>query len=268
MDISEDVEQDTSSLTTRLAKKKELDSWYGTTSMRSSRPIDFDVAGALLFEWTRKREWAQNPKMYFILREIDREDLFPELLAAHITDFWIPLSTAVVKRFLEKPDRERFFDAQNLTLDDGLPRILAGHHFSFEDIESMGLEQRNQLGEGGFASVHHVHDPRTGKSYARKVMNKVRSGGFKKQCEAMKSFKKEVMGMRRVRHPHCVDLLASWTEAESVGLICSPVADMDLASYLDMDLSMLQLGVLRNSVGCITSALVYLHGLNIRYIVG
>jgi len=70
--------------------------------------------------------------------------------------------------------------------------------------------------------------------------------------------------MRRVRHRHCVDLVGSCADMESVAVLSSPVADMDLAVFLDMDLSKPQYEFLRQSIGCITSALAYLHNLGIR----
>jgi hypothetical protein len=249
-------------MTDSTSRKQNLDSWFAV-SRRTSTRIDFADAGRLIYEWSGNKSWAENPKLYYIFRAMDREDLFAELLRAQVTDLWLPLSTSVMKRLVKPPDREQYLDAQNRILDAGrLPKDLRAQHLSIEDSDSMELEEVKHLGTGGFAKVHHIRDPRTKKEYARKVME--RSRGFNRQCEMMKSFRKEVMGMRRVQHLHCITLLATWTDMDSVGLLFSPVADMDLAKYLDEDLGLLQLDVLHRAVGCITSALAYLHHLNIR----
>jgi hypothetical protein len=73
--------------------------------------------------------------------------------------------------------------------------------------------------------------------------------------------------MRRVRHLHCVSIITSFTDMDSVALLSYPVADMDLAAFLDMDLNVLQLSTLRSAVGCITAALSYLHEQGIRYVI-
>jgi serine/threonine protein kinase len=97
-------------------------------------------------------------------------------------------------------------------------------HIPIDDSDSMRLEEVRHLGTGGFGDVHHVRDPHTGKGYARKVIVREK---FQRQLEMMRNFRKEVMGMRRVQHRHCITLLATWTDMDSVGLLYSPVADMD-----------------------------------------
>lgn len=247
------------------SSKEELDTVLESISKNPSERImscEFDNVSQLLLQWTKDQKWADNPKLYTILHIINRTDLFPKLLDAHITDFWIPFSKLIVKRLVEEQDRKPLLDAQHRCLDEDYPPITGVLHFSYEDSEASELHEVGKLGEGGYGEVHHVQDPRTGKAYARKTMP--RPGNFQRQCDLMRNFKKEVIGMRRVRHRHCVELVASFTDAGSVVLLCSPVADMDLAAYLDLDLDKGGLDILRNAVGCITSALAYLHAENIR----
>ena len=153
-------------------------------------------------------------------------------------------------------------DVQKSFLENGIPTDLKGQHLSLVDSDCMGLKEVRILGTGGYGEVHHVVDPRTGIGYAKKVMS--RPMNFKKHCELMKSFKRELSGMRRVRHRHCVDLMATCTDTDFVILLSSPVADMDLAKFLNLDLSDSQLNILHPAIGCITSALAYLHQLDIR----
>ncbi|OSS53264.1 hypothetical protein B5807_02577 [Epicoccum nigrum] len=78
------------------SRKQILDSWFAV-SRRTSMPIDFADAGHLIYEWSGNKNWAQNPTLYYISRAMGREDLFAELLRAQITDWWIPLSTSMIK---------------------------------------------------------------------------------------------------------------------------------------------------------------------------
>ncbi|KAF2133136.1 kinase-like protein [Dothidotthia symphoricarpi CBS 119687] len=210
---------------------------------------------------TGKDEWRQNPKLYSILSQVNRQDLFQKLLEAHVTDFWLPIPKRVVQKVLGE-NTKSFMDAQEKILEDGIPINYIGQHLSLMDFDCMDFEEVKPLGFGGFGTVHHVVDKRTNQAYARKIMN--RPMDLKRHRETMKIFKKEVDGMRRVRHRHCVDLVATCTDEDSVVLLTSPVADMNLAQFLDADLGILQLDLLRRAVGCITSALAYLHQAGIR----
>jgi hypothetical protein len=71
--------------------------------------------------------------------------------------------------------------------------------------------------------------------------------------------------MRQVSHQHCVRIVGSYTDYDSVAILSSPVADMDLAAFLDLaELSYEQVVILRRGIGCLCGAIAYLHGKNIR----
>lgn len=225
---------------------------------------DFQKLSTWLYEQSGKNEWRENPRIYFILRKIGREDLFQELLDNHISDLWLPITKYVLANILrDRKDKKSFYDTQQLCLDDRFPKELNMQHFSFMDSDCMELTEQKLLGRGNHGEVHHVIDPRTGIGYARKRMP--RPPNFDKHLALMKTFKKELGGMRRVDHPHCVNLMATCTDEDSVIFLSSPVADMDLATFLNQDLSIPQLDTLNRAAGCITSALAYLHQLNIRH---
>lgn len=80
----------------------------------------------------------------------------------------------------------------------------------------------------------------------------------------LRNFDREISGMRRVRHQHCVNLIASCTDIDSVTILSSRVADMDLSALLDSNLDHRSAKILKCAIGCVTSALTYLHSLGIR----
>ncbi|CAN9264429.1 unnamed protein product [Alternaria alternata] len=49
----------------------------------------------------------------------------------------------------------------------------------------------------------------------------------------MTAFIREIRVMRQVDHRHCVRFLGSYTDSESVNILSTPVADMDMAAFLD-----------------------------------
>ncbi|KAF2870335.1 kinase-like domain-containing protein [Massariosphaeria phaeospora] len=207
--------------------------------------------------------WAENPKLFYLLDWLNLLDLIDKFLEQGLTDWWFPFRKGTLQNLLDAQGRKRFLDDQYLVLDDETPISLSGEHFAFIDSDHMGLDDAGLLGVGGCGEVHRVVDQRNGELYAKKYM--LRPLNRTRHRELMDNFKREVYGMRRVKHRHCVDLVASCTDMDSVILLSSPVADMDLAKFLDANLEPAQMNILHGFVGCITSALAYLHELGIRH---
>ncbi len=207
--------------------------------------------------------WSENPILCFILASIGRVDSIERCLDAFITDLWLPIQKPVLKRFLSDQDVRAFLKEQEQCMEEIIPRPFTGKHFCVIDSDHLDMEEVKKLGEGGFGKVWSVMDQQSQELYARKTIR--RPTKFQWQVDAMKSFKREVYGMRRVSHRHCVKLLASLTDMDSMILISSPVADMDLTTFLNSDLAPSQIRDLRRMPGCITSAIAYLHNLCIRF---
>lgn len=210
-------------------------------------------------------EWYDNPKLYYILRRIKREDVIGKAVYAKFTDLWLLVPKRMLQKLLGEKDLRTFIEVQDMCLDEEIALPLSGQHYSFEDASVMEFQQLKVLGEGGYGEVQHVKDLRNGKEYARKVMR--RPANSKIHHDLMHQFKRELTGMRRVRHCHCVTFKASFTDSDSVGILSTPVADMDLAAFLDLDLNVSHLSTLRKAIGCITAAISYLHEEGIRYVI-
>ena len=209
------------------------------------------------------KSWCSNPRLYYIVHKMGRLDLFPKILDAEITDLWLPLRKRLVHKWMNDIDTRTFLKYQEFILDENIPVSLQGRHFTLDNMDQLDLRRIMFLGAGGFGEVHSVQNRGDGQVYACKTM--ARPVRFDAHAEMMRNFKREIMGMRRVHHRHCVDLIASCTDTDSVTILSHPVADSgDLSTFLDANLNLDQLKILRHSVGCITSALTYLHSLNIR----
>ncbi|KAH7083945.1 kinase-like domain-containing protein, partial [Paraphoma chrysanthemicola] len=71
--------------------------------------------------------------------------------------------------------------------------------------------------------------------------------------------------MQQVDHQHCVKFIGSYTDVDHVNILSSPVADMDLAVFLDQDLGIEAKKILYRGIGCLCNAINYLHQNNIRH---
>jgi hypothetical protein len=208
-------------------------------------------------------ERDQNPKLTTILSRIDRLNRFRELADAQVTDLWLPMPKGLAQKLLGDEDTQSFLIVQERCLDDKTKLKMMGEHLNLADSYFLGFQEVKLLGVGGFAEVHEVFHPQTGNGYARKVMQ--RPVKFQRHCDLLKQFKKELNGLLKVKHQHCVTLAASCTDMDSVILYTSPIAECDLTNFLDSELGDSGMVVLRHSIGCIVSALTYLHQAGIRY---
>ncbi|KAF2188986.1 kinase-like protein [Zopfia rhizophila CBS 207.26] len=246
-----------------FSAQAKLDEYFTSKSPSRLNSSDFSFIGLLLI-LTNKSALAENPKLYYVLRRMNRLELLSDFTSCGCTDLWFPFPRHTLRRLLDQTsDQKEFLATQTFVLDHEMPILLNGEHFAFADSDSMELEVKGRLGRGGYGVVDHVRDPRTKKHYARKIM--YRTAASERHHDLMENFKREIHGMWRVKHRHCVDLVATCTDLESVLLLSSPVADTDLAKFLDSDLNLSQLATLRRAVGCISSALLYLHDNGIRH---
>jgi serine/threonine protein kinase len=82
----------------------------------------------------------------------------------------------------------------------------------------------------------------------------------------MESFSKELQVLKRAQHHHIVQLVGSYTDPKFVGLLFSPVADMNLAEFYSLvSKSSPDKSLLRTVFGCLSNGLSYLHSVKIRH---
>lgn len=189
------------------------------------------------------------------------------ILAAHqISDLWLPLSRPVLRRFFPDTSVQRLFlQLQQDLIDQSLANCALPStgkavfeffpfHAAFDDGDDI-ISATRVLGKGGVGIVEEVMLP-TPTSHLVCVWKKIgRPKQLKAQQQVMSAFACEIGVMRKVDHHHCVRFLGSYTDEDSVNILSAPVADMDLATFLDGPLGEDQKRILFRGMNCVCQAM-------------
>lgn len=135
-----------------------------------------------------------------------------------------------------------------------------GWHYFFREHKTLPLEMKGILGTGKFGQVDRVLSLISFREYALKRVP--RSAAFSgRRTEVVKQFITEMKALKRIKYHHVVEFVGSYTDLKYMGLIVSPVADMDLFAYLaSVDTTKHQ--EISTFFGCLTRALEFGSGLS------
>jgi serine/threonine protein kinase len=226
-------------------------------------PPDGDVETQAMKETT-----SVNPKLDHILSNINDETARDTFQSHGISDLWLPIPRQTLRRLIGNNDKEKaFMDAQDEMIDSKLQVLsqTTGYgHATIDDDEELVQELR-VLGEGACGIVEEV-SIMTESGTTNCVRKRIgRPKQLKSQKSILAAFVREVGVMRRVSHHHFVQFLGSYTDIEHVNILSSPVADMDLATFLDHPILNKEREILYRGLGCLCNAIHYLHQNNIRH---
>jgi len=131
---------------------------------------------------------------------------------------------------------------------------LVSTHSSLDDDEDLVTEV-GVLGEGACGIVEKLSVPT---SFSPPICVRKRIGRpkqLKAQKQVMAAFAQEICVMRQVHLRHCVQFLGSYTDTDHVNIPSVPVADMDLATYLDKPFNDKSRRILYRGIGCVCNIL-------------
>ncbi|KAF2467139.1 kinase-like protein, partial [Lindgomyces ingoldianus] len=252
-------------VTAQQALASRLDSFFlgGQDSQESYTDSKINEISSLLKH--SNLQWSKVPRTYVVLRTIDHLNLLNDLIDAGFSDYWFPVTERNLPECLSPSIRAKFFVAQRLVLTNSmsLEKGEMGQHCHFKQGESPPFEPKEVLGNGGFSQVDKVLSLISFKEYARKRV--LRSAAFRgRRIEDMKQFIAEINILKRLKHHHIVKFVGSYTDPKYIGLIMSPVAEMDLGAYLTRA-TISNHPELRTFFGCLAGALEFLHEQKVRH---
>jgi tetratricopeptide (TPR) repeat protein len=209
-------------------------------------------------------KWSKVPRTYIVLRTIGCLSFLGTFIDLDFSDYWLPITERSLPDCLRPSHRSEFVAAQNLVMTKSmdLEKGEAGQHCHFRRNEPLPFEEKGILGSGGFGQVDKVLSLISFREYARKLV--IRNIAFGQRKENVKRFIAEIEILKRLKHRHVVEFVGSYTDPKYMGLIMSPIAEMDLSTYLARtDTS--RHGELRTFYGCLARALEFLHEQKVRH---
>ncbi|KAF2658780.1 kinase-like protein [Lophiostoma macrostomum CBS 122681] len=209
---------------------------------------------------------SRCPRTYIVLRTINELHTLDRLLGAGFRDHWFPVGGRGqgLPTSLDPRIKTLIVHKQHIVMSKSLD-FEHGRHCLFGRGEPLPFEIGDLIGSGTSGQVHKIVSKVSFKEYALKRIHKRAAFGHR-----YKSTIKEIVGeieiMRALGHRHIVEYLGSYTDTAHLGLIISPVAQCDLATYMQQ--ACLQSGkrnTLRTFFGCLATALCYLHDNSIKH---
>jgi ankyrin repeat protein/serine/threonine protein kinase len=245
---------------------KALDVYFAVDSRTLNKFTDEDIYHISILLTTANSEWKALPRLYIISRIIGHLDVLERLITLGITDLWLPLSIGSFPATISENVRLAFLEWQWIVLTKAidLENGERGRHQSFGKDELFPFKSRGTLGSGAFSTVDRVVSLRSNIEYARKRLR--RGAVFLRQAESIGSLVNELKVLKRAHHRHIVELVGSYSDPLFLGILFSPVADMNLDEfYTAVSGSSSNKALLRSFYGCLASGLSYLHEMKIRH---
>ncbi|KAK1145088.1 hypothetical protein N8T08_004519 [Aspergillus melleus] len=211
--------------------------------------------------------WSERPRIYIVLRNIQRLDLLDCFVKAELTDFHIPFNEDTLPSFLHESNlRESFLHFQEYVLSSGAKGLDShgGPHLSLAGNAQRYFYYKGTLGQGGYGVVDAVTSRLSLESYARKRV--VRGRDTTTNRLGQMSLIRELSYLKTLSHNHLVRYVASYTDEKYIAFLMQPVADYDLEKLL-RNLGRAGTGAecLRPFFGCLAGAIQYLHENKIRH---
>jgi len=149
----------------------------------------------------------------------------------------------------------------NLAMDKSSEDSALDSSFGLEGL-CLPFRSIRILGSGGHGSVDEVVSSTRKETFARKTVIRKRNEHSSSQ---MGHLKNELAVLKDLNHPHLVKLIGAYTDANHSHIIMTPVADQSLADHMRCTQSSAP-DVYLQWMGCLASALAYLHKRQIQHL--
>lgn len=214
------------------------------------------------------KEYGKRPRTLALLRWLGCPEAIDGFVQDNLSDIALPYTERNLPRCVKGQEmRTRFLELQQYVLTNQAADLerAGGQHLNIERSAQKYFDVIKPLGSGGFGTVDHVVARLSLRQYALKRISRGQS--FKRDKVAIRSFENELMSLKVLSHKHLVKLVGSYTDHDHIGLIMTPVADMNLEEYLsapEQDCPDRK-NCLRQFFGCLAAGVEYLHSQKIRH---
>ena len=199
-----------------------------------------------------------------MLRTLNCQHQLNHFIDAGFTDHWFPVTDAVLPDCLAPSQRIQFVAQQSLVITKSLDlqKGAEGEHAHFRKEDPLPFEFKGLLGTGGFGQVDKIITINSEQYACKRVLRARAFGG--RGMGRVRQVIDEIQILKRIKHEHIVKFVGSYTDSRYIGLIMSPVADMDLSVYLTI-IDEKNRAELRSFFGCLARALEFLHTEQVRH---
>lgn len=215
-----------------------------------------------------REDYGQRPRTLAVLKWTGCIDAIDGFVRDRLSDWALPYTERNLPQYVKGQQmRSLFLENQKYVLASKANDLETpeGQHLSIERDGLQFFDNKGELGRGGFGIVYHVMSRLSLKQYALKCIP--RGHSFKCDQAQIQLFANELKALKGLKHKHLVKLIGSYTDHQNVGLLMTPVADMNLARYLALpDLQNSgRADCLRRFFGCLAAGVEYLHSKSIRH---
>ncbi|KAH7346045.1 kinase-like domain-containing protein [Pyrenochaeta sp. MPI-SDFR-AT-0127] len=243
-----------------------LDTFFDPAQPRTTfEDTDIDEVASLL-QQCGQHAASRCPRTYIVLRTIDQLKVFEQMLSDGFGDQEFPVGNngQDLPSFLDPRIKSRIVESQRIIMTKSLD-LEHGRHRHFASGEPLPFDIGDRLGSGGSGQVNKIVSKISFKEYALKRIHRRTAYGNNSK-EAVVEIVSEIKIIKTLAHRHIVRYIGSYTDTGHLGLVISPVADCDLAHYIQQAcIDSEKRSTLQMFFGCLATALCYLHGNSIKH---
>ncbi|KAH7065840.1 kinase-like domain-containing protein [Paraphoma chrysanthemicola] len=222
-----------------------------------------------ILQRAERPSWSRTPRLYIVLRMIQKLDVIERFIEQGISDLGFPFNQKSLPHILgSQSDRANFLDHQRAVCNSKALNLEQprAKHVHFHDSNEIPLKKIGELGKGSSGVVERVISTVSYREYALKLIR--RGTTYRKDKQVLRGFEKELSHLKRLSedqaHRHIIEVIGSYTEPRYVGILF-PVAECNLAEFMESPGLEDRRWKLRTYFGCLTSALAFLHDNKIRH---
>lgn len=175
---------------------------------QSTRFSETDLRGISdVLQRVGRGTWSRIPRIFTVLRLLDRLDAIDHFLAQAISDVYFPFTHRTLPQSLNPSIAHEFLQLQRVVLSTSLDlERETGRHRHFSSTNDLPFIKVEDLGKGAYGFVDRVISTISYKEYAGKLIPRGRT--FQRDQKVLRDFERELGTLKKLgHHRHIVKLL-------------------------------------------------------------